>query len=354
MIAFSESMEIAGRRALGRGGVLLAVGVLALAAACAAEEAESAACADGTPLRFSFYALYEPVSYSADTDPDSPGFQEHRGYEADLLTALEAMDGAGLRFERSPVMEWTDNWLLSDSPDFDVSGGGITIVESRERDTDGNDRVRFTDGHIDFRQSLLVRESDAARITSFDTLTSDIRVGVFIATTGEARLLQLTGLADDDGALAAGTVVTTPTGIITADGTSAYSITPAGSTPNLEGRSMIAPPSDDMPRVIYLSDEQGGEVELIAALYDEDVDAVAGDGLGNIDAATNAPEGGLVVSAYDPEVEYGSFTVSMSEPELLSCLNDTINYLTDNRAIGYPEWQANPDVFLDRARRWEP
>ncbi len=344
-----------GRRVLRRAGVLLAFGALMLAMACDASETEStASCTGGTPLGFSFYALYEPVSYSEDPDPDSAGFLTHRGYEADLLTALEAMEGAELRFERSPVTEWADNWLLSGGPDFDVSGGGITIRESREQDADGNDRVRFTDGHIAFRQSLLVREADANRINSFDALTGDVRVGVFVATTGEARLLQLTGLADDDGTLAAGTMVTTPAGVVTADGTPAYAITAAGATPNLDGRSRIAPPSADIPELVYLDDAQGGEAELIAALYNKEVDAVAGDGLGNIDAAANAPEGGLVVSAYDPEVEYGGFTVSAAEPELLSCLNDTINYLTDNRAIGYKDWQADPDVFLDRARRWEP
>lgn len=327
---------------------------LALSAACGGGESEAAACTDGTPLRFSFYALYEPVSYSADRDPDSSGFEMHRGYEADLLTALESMEGAELQFERSPVTVWENNWLLSGGPDFDVSGGGITILESRERDADGNDRVRFTDGHIEFRQSLLVRQDDADRISAFDALTSDLRIGVFVATTGEARLLQLTGLADDDGALAAGVMVTTPLTVVRADGTSAYAITAAGATPNLDGRSMITPPSDDMPQVLYLNDQEDVEEETVAALYEERVDAVAGDYLGNIDAAAHAPEGGLVLSALDPAVENGGFTVSATEPELLSCLNSKINYLTDDRAIGYAEWQANPNAFLERAKLWEP
>ena len=55
------------------------------------------ACAPaGSVLRLGFYAHFEPVSYSADPDPASPGFDDHRGYEADLLTALEAMEGANL------------------------------------------------------------------------------------------------------------------------------------------------------------------------------------------------------------------------------------------------------------------
>ena len=61
------------------------------------EDPLSAPCtSDGRELRVGFYAFFEPVSYSADPDPNAPGFQEHRGYEADLLTALEALDGAGL------------------------------------------------------------------------------------------------------------------------------------------------------------------------------------------------------------------------------------------------------------------
>jgi hypothetical protein len=53
----------------------------------------------------------------------------HLGYEADLLTALEAMEGARLSFQRSPVAEWPGIWLLPATPDVDIAGGGITILE---------------------------------------------------------------------------------------------------------------------------------------------------------------------------------------------------------------------------------
>ena len=33
-----------------------------------------------------------------------------------------------------------------------------------------------------------------------------------------------------------------------------------------------------------------------------------------------------------------------------SCIDGHISYLTDNRRIGYSEWKANPNVFLDRAK----
>ncbi len=306
------------------------------------------ACINGSPLRFSFYAFFEPVSHSADPDPDSAGYYTHLGFEADLLTALEAMDGAGLSFERMPVGEWPGNWLLSAGPQFDVSGGGITILESRTRDDDGNDAVRFTNGHITFRQSLLVRAGDAERLASHDILTSDVRVGALAYTTGESRFLQLTGLTDADGVVAPGTVIERERGTITADGTAAFVITTADTTPNLEGRSRLLPPTENMPQVIYLGDEIG-ESELLDALREGQIDAVARGEIGNRTAARESG-GSLAVTALDPAVEYGGFTVSATETALLACLNNKIDYLTDNRAIGYAEWLADPQVFLRRAQ----
>lgn len=315
-------------------------------------EVSPVACTDGPPLQFSFYAFFEPVSYSADPNPDSAGYQTHLGFEADLLMALEAMEGAGLSFERKPVGEWPDNWLLPAGPGFDVSGGGITILESRTRDDDGNDAVRFTNGHIGFRQSLLVRVADAERLATHDVLTSDVKVGALAGTTGESRFLQLTGLTDSDGIVAAGTVITTAEGTLTADGTAAYFITAADTTPSLESRVSLQPPSDDMPQVIYLGDELG-ETELLDALRNGDIDAVARGEIGNRTAARDSG-GALVVTALDPAVEYGGFTVAADNAALLVCLNDKIDYLTNDRAIGYAEWLADPQVFMRRAQEWRP
>ncbi len=141
------------------------------------------------------------MSYSADDHPASPGFHTHLGYEADLLTALEAMEGARLSFVRIPVAQWPNIWLLPSRPDVDMVGGGITILESRTRNDLGESAVAFTSGHIAFRQSLLVRAGEAERYSSYGGLTRDVRVGVLRATTGEVRLLQITGLADAAGVL---------------------------------------------------------------------------------------------------------------------------------------------------------
>ena len=329
-----------------------AVAVLFGSACVTGPEPPSAACTpDGEPLRVAFYAFFEPVSYSADEDPASPGFGTHLGYEADLLTALEAMDGARLSFERTPVSDWPGIWLLPSTPDIDLVGGGITILESRTRNEAGEVAVAFTSGHIAFRQSLLVRAADAERFSSYDGLTGDVRVGVLRGTTGEARLLQITGLANGDGVLAAGTRIVTPGGTVVADGTAAYVITAAKASAALEGRTRIQPPDDSMPVVVHLGDARG-EIELLEALGDEAIDAVARGAVGNGEAA-HASGGDFVVAALDSLVEYGGFAMDAREQRLVACIDERLEWLTFGRRIGYAEWRADSTVFLERARLWD-
>lgn len=330
---------------------LVAVSAVVVVAACEDRAAPPApvACIDGRTLNFAFYAFFEPVSFSADADPGSPGFHEHAGYEADLLTALEAMDGAGLRFNRIPIAEWPGIWLLPSTPGFDIAGGGITILDSRTRDADGNHVVNFTSGHISFQQSLLVRAADAERYATHDGLMSKSRVGAISDTTGEARLLQLTGLANPEGLLADGTRIVSGSGILTADGTDAYLITAAGSSTNLEGRERLMPPSPDMPEVVYFK----AETEMIESLASGSIDAVARGAVGNTEVAYSYGGGGvLAVTALDPAVEHGGWTLSTAETALTACLNDKVDYLTNGGAIGYSEWRAEPEAFLKRARAW--
>ena len=323
--------------------------------ACGVDTADIAdprrACAPpGTTLRYGFYAFFAPVSHSAVEDPTSPGFNTHRGYEADLVSALEALEGAGLSFSRRPIDFWTGIWLQSATAEFDVVGGGITILESRTRDAAGKTAVRFTDGHIAFRQSLLVRAADAERLATHAMLTRDVRVGVLADTTGEARLLQLTGLADAAGVLAAGARIETPSGTVTADGTDAYRITSAAATANVVGRTRLLPPDDAKPTVVYLGYERG-ERDLLDALRSGAIDAVARGEIGNSDAAA-ASNGRFAVTALDPESEFGGFTVAADNPALLQCLNDKIRWLTGGGRIGYRQWRQDPTVFAQRAERW--
>ena len=308
----------------------------------------SSACADRV-LNFGFFAFFSPVSYSADSDPNSTGFNTHVGYEADLLTALEAMDGAGLSFSRRGIDIWPNIWLLSAGAEYDVVGGGITILDSRTRDEMGNQVVTFTSGHIAFRQSLLVRVEDGVRWASHDDLTSEVRVGALASTTGEARLLELTGLVNADGVLAAGVRVATQTDTVVADGSADYFITAAGASPNLEGRKHLFPPVDTMPQVVYLG---ASEEELFDALASGRVDALARGEIGNRDAV-HASGGAFAVTALDAAVEYGGFTLGVEDADLAACIDDKINYLTDDRRIGYGEWRQDQSVFMTRARMWQ-
>lgn len=336
---------------------LLRAGVVAsalLSSACGAtapEQPAGACTPSGGPLRAAFYAFFAPVSYSADGDPASPGFHTHLGYEADLLTALEAMEGAQLSFVRSPVAEWPGIWLLPARPDVDIAGGGITILESRTRSDAGELAVAFTSGHIAFRQSLLVRTDDVERFGAYEALTRDVRVGVLRGTTGEARLLQITGLVDGNGVLAAGTRIETPEGTVVADGTAAYVITAATASAVLDGRTHIDPPSQSMPQIVHLGDTSG-ESELLGALSEGTIDAVARGEIGNGEAAHHSG-GSFAVAALDSLSEYGGFTLDARAGELLACIDEKLRWLTRDREIGYAEWREDPLVFLERARLWE-
>ena len=337
------------RAAMMRMPILLAAALLCLAG-CAGQANPTACVTDGDMLNYGFYAFFAPMSFSADEDPSSAGFNTHMGYEADILTALEAMDGAGLAFERKPIAEWDDIWLKPAGPDYDVVGGGITILESRTLDAAGETAVMFTSGHASFRQSLLVRAADAGRLATHASLDGDVRVGALAGTTGEARLLELTGLVNDEGVLLAGVRIETPNGMLTADGSANYVITSSQETPNLQDRTLLHPSDDTKPQIVYLGDELG-ESELLAALADGSIDAIARGEIGNQDAAA-ARGGAFAVTALDPQVEYGGFALAAEDAELAACIDDKVNWLTDNRQIGYGEWLSDASVFMQRAQLW--
>ncbi len=307
-------------------------------------------------LNVGFYDAFSPVSYSL--------AHTHHGYEADLLTALEVMETPDLSFTRRPISQWENIWLLAATANYDIIGGGITILEDRTKDATGTPLVTFTTPHIVFRQSLLVRADDAGRIQNYTDLTRDVRVGVLRGTTGEARLLQITGIVDANGVVAAGTRIDTPTGPVIADGTADYKITAAGSTPNIENRFTLYPSADNMPQVNYPVNmpNQGfdpliprklitltEELILLGNLQENRIDALARGEIGNRDAAA-ASAGTFVVTALDELVEYGGFSVARENTELLEFLNKRIDYLTDNGNIGYTQWSLDNGVFMKRAQ----
>ena len=302
---------------------------------------------DGRRLTYGFFADFRPVSFSENLDPDSPAFDDHRGYEADLLTALETMADAGLAFDRRGIDIWPDIWLRPAGPDYDFVGGGITILDSRTRDADGVEQVAFTSGHIAFRQSLLVRAEDAQRYASHADL-GPARVAALGGTTGEHRLLVLTGVVGAEGNLAAGTAIHLADGTsLTADGSAHYQITAAGSSANLANRVRIEGPSGTVKEVLILSTDQ----DQLDALASGRVDAIARGELGNREASRNA-NSRFVVTALDPAVEYGGFAFDKDDQGLAACVDARINYLTDGRSIGFAEWLDDSQAFLQRARYW--
>ena len=328
--------------------------VVMAAAAClfprpAGAETDAAPVCSDSPLTVGFYADFVPLSYSE--DPHAPtnarAYNTHLGYESDLLSGLESLDDAGLSFSRRgiPTLEFGGIWLLAATPEYDVIGGGITIRQDRTRDAGGRTVIAFTSGHVAFRQSLLVRSEDAARISTHADLTRDDSVSVHPGTTGELRLLELTGIIDSRGVLVAGTRVETPMGVVVADGSGRYTIGAGanGTSPELADRRRIVPPAP-LPQVIYHAEES----EQLRALRDREVTAVARGEIGNTDASVKSG-GALVVTALDPKVERGGFALDVREPALRSCLNTHIGRLTDAGRLGYAEWAANPDVFLERA-----
>ncbi len=330
---------------------MLVIGLFLLAACSSGVDSPKACADEGRVLNFGFFAFFPPVSYSADEDPASAGFNTHSGYEADLLTALEAMEDTGLSFHRRGIAPWPGIWLRSADLEYDIVGGGITSLDSRTRNDAGETVVTFTSGHITFRQSLLVRMEDAERLASHDDLTQDVLVAVVAGTTGESRLLELTGLTSSDGVLVAGARVETPQGIVVADGSADYVVTAAGESPNLEGRTRLHPPVESMPQVVYLGDE-AGDVEILEALNAGKVDAFARGEIGNLDASRVYGGGSFVVTALDTEVEHGAFTLALKDEELASCIDERLRWLTDDLRIVYPQWRDDPSVFMRRAEMW--
>ena len=255
---------------------------------------------------FGFYAFFNPVSYSADPNPDSESFNRHTGYEADLLDAVESMESLGLIFDRRAISEWPQIWLKPAEDEFDMVGGGITILDSRTFDATGSEVlpvVAFTDSHIKFQQSLLVRAVDLPRLPTHDALLPSDVVGVMQNTT------------DDEGTMLPETVLDTT--------------------------------NRTLPQVIYLKDESA----LLSALSDGSIDAVARGTAGNGQAAQES-NGLFAVTALDTEIEYGGFTVDINDTDLLERMNTAIAWLTDGGSIGILQWTANSDVFDERAELW--
>ena len=83
------------------------------------------------------------------------------------------------------------------------------------------------------------------------------------------------------------------------------------------------------------------------------MDAVARGEIGNSEAAHCRGTPSQSRSS-TPRSSTGGFTVDAENTELLGCLDDFLDWLTDGRQIGFPDWQADRSVFMKRAKEWSP
>ena len=342
--------------------------LLLLAAGCGNGSQPADACA-GVPgtldrlesppvnIRYGFYTDFNPISYAETQDPDDPGFNMPRGYEPDLIEAAVRLSRD--RFQVTPAgigSPFGGIWLKSASGRFDMVGGGITALEGRRFDPDDPETplITFGTGHVRFLQSLLVRADSP--VTSHDDLDSSTSVGVLRDTTGESRLLRLTGITDGEGYVRAGTVITlgddSEEGSEVTAGAGTHRITSSGSTKGIRSRVRLRAPGDDVPLVLYFS----SEAEQVAAVKDGRVDAAARGEIGNLIAARAA--GGLLrvtaVDAENPETGAFSYPNTPEGDSLRLAMDILVNCLTDGGEIGFARWHENPGVFLERARRYAP
>ena len=302
-----------------------------------------------TRVNYGFYTDFNPVSYS---DARVPGFG-HRpmGYEPDLVAAIEIFSRGRLTFNAMGIGNpFSGIWLKAAQEPYDMVGGGITALPERTRDADGQPVIRFGVGHIRFSQSLLVRSTSV--IQRHDDLSAAHRVGVLRGTTGERRLLELTGIIDAAGFLRSGTRVQLASGAVEVAGApgSAGALRIAAGTGSaaIATRVRLTPPGDDRPEVFYF-DSDG---EQINALLEGKVDAVARGEVGNRIASRDTP--GLRVTTVDAAGnEQGAFSYpdTSAGNALRVAMNAAVGCLIANGTVGFAQWLASDGaVFSRRAR----
>ena len=308
-----------------------------------------------TLVNYGFFTDFDPLSYAVTQDSDDPAFNMPLGYEPALVAAINRLSNNRIQF--TPVgigNPFSGIWLLSATDSrVDMVGGGITALAQRRFDPNdpATALVTFGAGHVQFRQSLLVRSESA--IMSHDDLDKSTAVGVIRGTTGESRLLQLAGITDDEGYLRANTTIALGDNATLTAGERTHRITGSGATPGLEERARLQAPGDDVPLVIYFPSEDA----QIEAVTNGVVNAAArGEIVGNLVAAGDS-NGELRVTAIDTgNTESGAFSYPNTGEgdSLRGTMNNLIRCLTDNGNIGFAQWNENPQVLQTRADRNAP
>ncbi len=305
-----------------------------------------------------FYSDFEPISYSVSRDPSSPEFNSPRGYEVDLLKAMQAIPHSEMTFKFHAIKAWDNIWLAPvTNPKMDIVIGGITREDRRLLDDNGKVVVAVTHKTASFKQSLLVKTKNATAIKSHQDLTCAYLIGAVKATTGEYRYLVQTRMINnlEQGLIKKGiTVILEDKHYIISDGNlSIYD-------PKISTRTMLLPPNCSMPLTRYFVAEDS----MIPALLADDIDGIARGYIGNKFVADKS-NGTLTVTAiYSLECphetvtcnnkEEAVFFVKKNDTQLLAQLNKYIDYLTDNGKIDYDQWAKNNNIFMERAKAYKP
>lgn len=312
----------------------------------------------GKEYQVAFYTDFEPISYAEDRDPTHPAFNQPEGYEIDLLKAIEAIPNSNMTFVFHPVKVWDGIWLKPyTDPQIDIAMGGITREDKRLHNEKGETVIAATHKTTQFKQSLLMKAEEAKRIKNHVDLTCAYVVGAVRGTTGEYRYLAQAEVVTDleTGDLKKGmTVVLDDKSHVTSDGTlSIYD-------PKIASRSMLIPTDCELPVTKYFTAEDS----MIPALEDGFIDAIARGYIGNKLVADRSAGKFVVNAVYSLECpkqesitcskkEESVFFVKASNQQLREQLNDYIDYLTKYGEIGYDDWAANKNVFLERAKDYE-
>lgn len=305
-----------------------------------------------------YYSDFEPISYSVSRDPTTPQFNEPKGYEVDLLKAIEFIPESNMNFIFHAVKEWDNIWLSPyTDPKTDIALGGITREKERLLNNEGEQVVANTNKTTQFKQSLLMNSKESTHIKNHKDLTCAYIVGAVRGTTGEYRYLAQTDMINslDKGLLEKGTnVVLEDKSIITSDGTLSIH------DPKIAHRAMLIPPNSKQPLTKYFIAEDS----MIPALSEGYIDAIARGYIGNKLVADHS-NGKLIVNAiYSLECpkqqsitcskkEESVFFVAVENKELLDKLNQYIDYLTDNGNIDYDDWKLNSQIFMERAKAYD-
>ena len=149
--------------------------------------------------------------------------------------------------------------------------------------------------------------------------------------------------------LTAGVQIHVPDGVIVADGSDDYRIISGHTSEVLKDRTLIVPPGDG-PHIrvlpVGLNRIEVGRL-LLAGFFD----VLVRSEVGSLYTVSQVPGLAIAAVGQDTGGRLG-FTVDVDEQEFLACLNEAVDYLTDDLRISVSDWLAPPDILAERATAW--